>query len=336
MVFTFSIDKYTTKYIPQSQVHRLPGPLRRLLGGFPATATHDYFIWLEILVASFCGISLLAGVFQNHTVFSSHDANNIIALYAATAILCFNASQVPLAQPRNIFVGHFLSSLIGICIQKLFYLSEGGRSHTWASAGLSVAVASVAMSICNCVHPPAGALAMLPLIDQHVRNMSWWYLPVQLVLLVLIIPVACIFGNVFRRYPVYWWTPAECGFFWKKPEKKGTDEESEESKDLPEAQDSSALPQYVPELSHPRLAPVASQSSNASRWSHHLKQTESRKTLDEGPSSIVRVPGLRKIEITASEILIPADLDLDDILLDWLRSMRMELRQLEPEAGGSV
>lgn len=327
MVFTFSIDKYANKYVPPSQVSRLPGPLRRLLGGFPAAATHDYFIWLEILLASFCGISLLAGVFQNHTVFTSHNANNIIALYAATAILCFNASQVPLAQPRNILMGHFLSSLIGICIQKLFFLSEGGRSHTWASAGLSVAVSSVAMSICNCVHPPAGALAMLPLIDQHVRNMSWWYLPVQLVLLVLIIPVACIFGNVFRRYPVYWWTPADCGSFWKKPEKEA--EETKEGTESETVKDTLGLPPYRPDEGQRPLAPVRSNSSHASVWSHRLARTESRMTIDEGKTSIVRVPGLRKIEIGEKEIFVPAELDLDDILLDWLRSMRMELRRME-------
>lgn len=335
MVFTFSLDKYTNKYVPRSQVHHLPGPLRRVLGGYPASATHDYFIWLEILVASFCGIALLAGVFQNHTVFTKHDANNVIALYAATAILCFNASQVPLAQPRNIFMGHFLSSVIGICIQKLFFLSSGGRDNSWASAALSVAVLSVAMSICNCVHPPAGALAMLPLIDQHVRNMSWWYLPVQLVSLVLIIPVACIFGNIFRRYPVYWWTPSECGRFWEKEsEKPAETEQTESTKEVVETslESPEGAAAYSPERGpDTTLAPVASHSSSASRWSHHpLGHTESRRTIDEGSHSIVRIPGLRKIEITASEILVPAELDLDDILFDWLRSMRMELRQFEP------
>ena len=41
--------------------------------------------------------------------------------------------------------------------------------------------------------------------------MSWWFLPVQLVSSVLILSVACITGNVIRRYPVYWWTPADLG-----------------------------------------------------------------------------------------------------------------------------
>ncbi|QRG37487.1 hypothetical protein FDK38_001862 [Candidozyma auris] len=336
MVFTFSLDKYLNKYIPRSQVKHFPGPLRRLLGGFPASATHDYYIWLEILVASFCGIALLAGVFQSHTAFTAHHAHNIVASYAATAILCFNASQVPLAQPRNIFTGHFLASLIGVCIEKLFSLSAGGRDNYWAAAALSVAVASVAMSICNCVHPPAGASAMLPSIDENIRKMGWWYLPVQLVSSLLIIPVACIFGNVFRRYPVYWWTPGECGLYWKKEEKKEPEKaEPSEVESLATGKDETASespaaalaysPQQEPET---QIAPVPSHSSARSRWSHRLAHTASRKTLDEGTHTIVYVPGLRKISVTADEIMVPAELDLDDISLDWLRSMRMELKSL--------
>ena len=86
----------------------------------------------------------------------------ILASYGASAILCFNASQVPLAQPRNVLVGHFIASVIGLCIQKLFSLSKTGQDHYWASGALSVAVSSVAMSIGNCIHPPAGASALCP------------------------------------------------------------------------------------------------------------------------------------------------------------------------------
>lgn len=177
---------------------------------------------------------------------------------------------------------------------------------------------------------------MLPLIDENIRKMGWWYLPVQLVSLLLIIPVACIFGNVFRRYPVYWWTPGECGLYWKKEEKKEPEKaEPSEVELLATGKDETALespaaalaysPQQEPET---QIAPVPSHSSTRSRWSHRLAHTASRKTLDEGTHTIVYVPGLRKILVTADEIMVPAELDLDDILLDWLRLMRMELKLL--------
>ncbi|EMG47409.1 hypothetical protein SBY92_002835 [Candida maltosa Xu316] len=233
MPFQFTIDRIFNRYVPKNKLHKLPKPLARLLGAHQEPPTHDYYIWTEILVSTFAGIALLEGLFKSHNVFTDHHhAPMIIASYGATAILCFNASQVPLAQPRNILVGHFIASVIGISIQKLFSLSQGGRDHYWASGALSVAVSSVVMSIGNCVHPPAGASALLPSIDDQIREMSWWFLPVQLVSSVLIIAVACITGNIFRRYPVYWWTPGEVG----PPQPQKLDEESttsieEESED---------------------------------------------------------------------------------------------------------
>lgn len=208
MVFKFTIDTVLNKYVPYNRVYRLPKPIRRVLGGHNPSPVADYWIWLEILVSSFCGISLLEGIFKSQTVFSAHHAPMIIASYGATAILCFNAHQAPLAQPRSILMGHFVSSLIGVCIQKLFLLSAGGRDNYWASGALSVGIASVTMSVLNCVHPPAGASALIPSIDAHIQEMSWWYLPVQLILSVLMICVALITGNIIRKFPAYWWTPA--------------------------------------------------------------------------------------------------------------------------------
>lgn len=225
MVFRFTIDNLTNRYVPYSRIDRLPKPLRRILGSHSPPPVADYWIWLEVLVSTFCGVALLEGVFKSHTVFTAHHGPIIIASYGATAILCFNAHSVPLAQPRNILVGHFVSALIGVCFQKLFLLSESARDHYWASGALSVGVASVAMSLLNCVHPPAGASALLPSIDLQIQKMSWWFLPVQLVLSVLIICVAMITGNVIRRFPTYWWTPANL-----KPQPPDSETSPEEDK----------------------------------------------------------------------------------------------------------
>ncbi|CAX40604.1 conserved hypothetical protein [Candida dubliniensis CD36] len=232
MVFKFTIDNVLNKYIPRNRLSKLPAPIARLLGAHKDKPAPDYFIWLEILIGSFAGVALLEGVFKSPNIFrDSHHAPMILASYGASAILCFNASQVPLAQPRNVLVGHFIASLIGVCIQKLFSLSKAGQEHYWASGALSVAVSSVVMSIGNCVHPPAGASALLPSIDEQVREMSWWFLPVQLVSSVLILSVACITGNVIRRYPVYWWTPADLGGNKRNDLESSIEEETREKPD---------------------------------------------------------------------------------------------------------
>lgn len=206
-----SIDDYTNKFLWQNQIHKLPRPLQKFLGGNTPKKVPVQWVWLEILIATFGGIAVIEAVFKSHTVFKEHNAPLIIASYGASAILCFNASASPLAQPRNVVMGQFVSSLIGIVVQKLFLLSQGGVENYWAGGALSVALLSVAMSMLNCVHPPGGASALLPCADEQIRDMSWWYLPAQLVSSVLMVCVACIFGNIIRSYPTFWWSAGAMG-----------------------------------------------------------------------------------------------------------------------------
>lgn len=210
-MFRFTIDNWINQYLWPNQVHNLPQPFRQVLGGHTPKPVADYWIWLEILISSFCGIGLLEGVFSSRNVFQKHHVHGIVASYGATAILCFNAHQAPLSQPRNVLFGHFLASVIGVCIQKLFLLSEMGRNNYWASGALSVGILSVAMSVLNCVHPPAGASALLPSIDDATREIGWWFLPLQLVSSILMLSTALITGNIIRKYPVFWWSPNDMG-----------------------------------------------------------------------------------------------------------------------------
>ncbi|KAK6201643.1 HPP family-domain-containing protein [Scheffersomyces amazonensis] len=307
MVFKFTIDDVVNKHIPPNRLDRLPNIIGRFLGAHKTTPKHDYLIWLEIFLGSFCGIALIEGVFKSNTAFTAHNAPLIIASYGASAILCFNASQAPLAQPRNVLIGHFISALIGICIQKLFSLSERGRDNYWASGALSVAVASVAMSILNCVHPPAGASALLPSADESIRAMSWWYLPAHLVSSVLIISVALITGNIIRKYPVYWWTPAPVGKAKVEPE-----------------------PEPAPA---PASAPVPSEEENKLSSSAKAESISSSEDVKEG---ITSVPGLKYIQISGTETLVPADYDLDELTTEWLNEMRNKLQSLIPKNDSPV
>lgn len=206
MVWQFTVDKYLNPYYPPSIIPRLPPWIARWLGYHQTKPKPDYLLWLDIMIGTFAGLLTLEGIFKHSGIFKEHHAPILIASYGATAILLFNANQVPLAQPRNIFVGQFVSSLIAVILLKLFSLSEIGTNHLYIGAALSTAIASVVMSILGCVHPPSGATALIPLIDSDIGQMGWWYIPVQLVSSTVIIGVGLITNNVVRRYPVYWWT----------------------------------------------------------------------------------------------------------------------------------
>lgn len=205
----FSIDNYLNPYYPSSIVPKIPSKLvQRVLGHHKDLKSKDssILLYLDILIGSFVSILLIEGVFKHSHVFIQHHSPIIIASYGASAILLFNANTAPLSQPRNIIMGHFLSALVGVILQKLFELSSNGRDHLYIGGALSVGISSVVMSIFNCVHPPSGASALMPLVDEGIREMGWWYLPAHLISSVLMVCVACITNNVLRKYPQYWWT----------------------------------------------------------------------------------------------------------------------------------
>ena len=65
------------------------------------------------------------------------------------------------------------------------------------------------MQMTGTTHPPAGATALLPALDDAVWDLSWYYLPVVLLSSMLVLVSALLVNNVQRRYPMYWFSPAE-------------------------------------------------------------------------------------------------------------------------------
>jgi CBS-domain-containing membrane protein len=201
-----NIDTFTNPYIPQSIVPKFPYFIRRWIGGHKTKKVPDYVLCLDIFIGTFLSLLTIEGTFMHSKVFLEHNAPLIVASYGASAILAFNVETAPLAQPRNILFGHFSSATVGVCLMKLFSLSQAGEDHYWIGGPISVGVASVLMSLLNCVHPPSGATALLPFIDEQIRSMGWWYIPLHLSSSLLMICVACVTDNILRSYPKYWWT----------------------------------------------------------------------------------------------------------------------------------
>lgn len=81
------------------------------------------------------------------------------------------------------------------------------ESLRWLAASLSTALAIVAMQLTGTTHPPAGATALLPAIDDQIWNLSWYFLPVILLSSMLLLVCALLLNNLHRRYPVFWIAP---------------------------------------------------------------------------------------------------------------------------------
>ncbi|KAH9922501.1 HPP family-domain-containing protein [Fomitopsis serialis] len=189
-------------YMPNS-THRLahyPPWITRWLGYLPRLVL--------VFIGAFSGLCVLQAVFGHARYFIDRGVPSMIASYGASAVLCYGAIEAPLAQPRALIGGHFISALLGLCITKLFSLSPHFESIRWLAASLSTSAAIVAMQITGTTHPPAGATALLPALDDDVWHLSWYYLPVVLLSSMLVLVTALLVNNVQRRYPTFWFTPA--------------------------------------------------------------------------------------------------------------------------------
>lgn len=74
----------------------------------------------------------------------------LMAPFGATMVILFGLPASPLAQPRNIILGHLLTSAVGLSVASVVGV------HTW-SLGLAVGLAVMLMLLTHTTHPPAGA-----------------------------------------------------------------------------------------------------------------------------------------------------------------------------------
>ena len=120
----------------------------------------------------------------------------VLGSFGASCVLVFGYPDVPFSQPRNVVLGHLLSTLIGLAFVHLC------GAHWW-SVALSVGSAIAVMMLTRTVHPPAGSNPVIVFLMQP----GWVFsLFPTLVGAVIIGLVALIFHNVTReaRWPKYW------------------------------------------------------------------------------------------------------------------------------------
>jgi CBS-domain-containing membrane protein len=72
------------------------------------------------------------------------------------------------------------------------------------------------MALTGTVHPPAGATALIAVLDDHVAPLGFFLLVPVCLSCGLMLCVALLVNNVQRRFPFYWWSPQETGSFWRR------------------------------------------------------------------------------------------------------------------------
>lgn len=120
----------------------------------------------------------------------------ILGSFGASCVLVFGFPDLPFSQPRNVVVGHFLSSLIGLA----FLASFGPQ---WWSMALAVGTSIATMMLTRTVHPPAGSNPVIVFLAQPAWSFLWFP---TLAGALLLVAVALFYNNVTRSksYPTYW------------------------------------------------------------------------------------------------------------------------------------
>ncbi|KAF8534070.1 HPP family-domain-containing protein [Trichophaea hybrida] len=161
----FNIDTHLLRLLPHSSIlpflprvishflgHRVPSPHAHK----PPPPPPDMVLWTLSATGAFLGISAVTGIAHLLSL-SPH----VVGSMGAAAILLFLTPLSPLAQPRNLLLSQMFASVIGVGV---------GRLVTgWAAPGIAVAATAVVMCVTKTVHPPAGATAVLAVVDGRWR-----------------------------------------------------------------------------------------------------------------------------------------------------------------------
>ncbi|KAK8058217.1 hypothetical protein PG994_008665 [Apiospora phragmitis] len=229
----FDLDAYLNPFLPSPPWKRLPRFATHVAGyrPRPQQPVGNLAMIAWAFVGIFASLSIIEVVGRHIDSFRSRGAPLIIGSFGAAAVLEFYAIESPLSQPRNSILGQVLASVVGVAVAKLFALDPallsdigggpeagvGGPAHdlTWLAGALACASATAVMALTGTVHPPAGATALLAVVDADVRALGWFLVPVMLLGSTLMLGVALLVNNLQRRFPVYWWTAGEVGGWWR-------------------------------------------------------------------------------------------------------------------------
>ena len=136
---------------------------------------------------AFLCISLLS-----YLHFSEYGDIWLIPPFGASMVLVMAVHDSPLAEPKNIFLGHTLSALSGVAIYALM-------GSSFISLGIAVGLAVFVMATFDSIHPPAGANPIIAILGG--KGLSFVLMPVALGA-VFIILFALFYNKLLDRdYP---------------------------------------------------------------------------------------------------------------------------------------
>ncbi len=298
---------------------------------------HTAFLYASILIGAFCGVAIIENVFLALPQLNGHAVPIVIASFGAAAILEYNTIESPLAQPRNLILGHFLSAVVGVGITKLFLLLPAARfeDSRWVAGALAVGLASITMSFTKTIHPPAGATALLAASNLEIQDLGWWLLPLVLLASMLMLVSALVINNgMGRRYPVYWWTPIDLKALQDERKKERLARKISQEGDVEQGarKDRERLSEADTEDGAPEVQDLREKMSpnRNRRLSHSVSYSSTGRTPHSEADSVEKEPKMgESILISRRKIVAPEWLELSDWEDEVLRILMERMRERE-------
>lgn len=122
----------------------------------------------------------------------------MVASMGASALLLFVMPNSPLAQPYPFVMGHVVPAAIGV-------LCANSVDNFYLAAALAVSISLIAMYLLNCLHPPGGAAALVPVIahSEYVLDLSYVVFPVLINVLTMLLFTLIVHKWILKKeYPV--------------------------------------------------------------------------------------------------------------------------------------
>ena len=145
--------------------------------------------------------ALIAGFFSAFTIgvltvltYKSTLGYFIAGSFGSSMVLLFGFPESPFAQPKNIIVGHFLTSLVGIIFLNFVHLP------IFINIPLAVGFGVMLMILFKVTHPPAGGNPIIVIIG----SVSYDYLLTPVIVGSIVVILFGVIINKFilkKKYP---------------------------------------------------------------------------------------------------------------------------------------
>lgn len=114
----------------------------------------------------------------------------MLGSFGASCVLIFGYPDSPFSQPRNVILGHFLSTVVALAVTQFL-------GHSWWTLSLSLGLSVGLMMTLRATHPPAGSNPVIV----HLLQPGWEFaISPTLVGALALVALAWIFKN-WRKKP---------------------------------------------------------------------------------------------------------------------------------------